>query len=126
MVRCSSESKVEQRRGWGTGFHKSCVALVGLATAALLGGLGGLVLPFRRREQKARFAAQVDKLARSVDGSLSGRLERELHRVADRIVESVAPYSRFVKLEEGRTRAADEKVRGMQGQIKALKQRVLK
>jgi hypothetical protein len=98
----------------------------GLLTAGSLAVFGALVLPMRRRAQQQHFRKQVALLQQQVNEVVKTRLERELHHVNDRILESVTPYSRFVKVEDEKTERMQANVQRFLENIKQLKFRILR
>ena len=97
---------------------------MGVATAGAMAVLGTALLPLHRRRMLSKFDAQLEKLKEELDGALKLRMDREVHRISEKILESVAPFSRFVRLEVEKTSAAQESVRKTQVAVADLKSRI--
>lgn len=94
-------------------------------TAALTFGL--LVLPARRRRAKQDLAQKLAELRDTLVTSLTTQFDREMRRSVQRIEDSIAPYSRFVRAEQekvGRRLESLEELEahliGLENQVKAL------
>jgi small GTP-binding protein len=80
----------------------------GILAASTIAVLGLMVLPRRRRKAKADLSARVLHLRNQLMEALTQQFQREVERSGQRIRESVAPYSRFVRSEHKRLTAARE------------------
>lgn len=94
-------------------------------TAALTFGL--LVLPARRRRAKQDLAQKLADLRDSLVTSLTAQFEREMRRSIQRIEDSIAPYSRFVRAEQEKVSRRLDSLEeleahliGLENQVKAL------
>jgi small GTP-binding protein len=74
----------------------------GILAAGTMAVLGLMVLPARRRKAKADLSARVLDLRSRLMDALTTQFQREAERSGQRIRESVAPYSRFVRAESQR------------------------
>ena len=54
------------------------------------------------------------------------RLERELQHLSDRILESITPYARFVKLEEKKITVGEEAISNAQAKIRTIRTKIIK
>ena len=68
----------------------------------------------------------MDKLQNQLDEVVSQRLERELHQISERILESITPYARFVQVEEQKTSKAEATVKIAQKNIRDLRTQILR
>lgn len=93
----------------------------GMLAAGSLALLGTFVLPVKRRWQRAAFKNQVDKLQAQLDEAVAQRLERELHHISERILESVTPYSRFVQVERSKIAELEVALLATQEQARQLR-----
>ena len=98
----------------------------GVATAGALAVMGTLVVPVHRRRMQSRFNKQIEKLRNELDDALEVRMEREVRKLSEKILESVAPFARFVKVEEEKNASTRETVRRTQSAIAKLKSRILR
>ena len=78
------------------------VDVTGLLAAGTLAVLGFFVLPARKRRARAELAAKTDELRRHLLSTLSDEFDREISRSVERVQESVAPYTGFVRAERQR------------------------
>ena len=95
--------------------------LAGVAAAAL----GLLILPARRRKAKQELSEKLAELRRKLVTGLTDQFEREMRRGAQRIVDTLAPFTRFVRAENDKIAAQREAlveleahVIGLQAQLK--------
>ncbi len=70
-------------------------AITGLGAAAL----GLFVFPSRRRKAKNELGERLEAMRAELIGTLRDHFEREMRRGAQRIGDTVAPFSRFVRAE---------------------------
>ena len=76
--------------------------ITGILAASTLAVVGLFILPARRRKAKSELAKKILKLRTDLMDSLTGALDRESERSAQRIREAVSPYTRFVRGEKER------------------------
>ena len=86
-------------------------------TASSLAILGLVVIPYRRQVQRKEFRRRVGEVRSQMEGVLAVRMERELGKVRERIMECIGPYSRFVSVEE-------EKIQGWGGEVGEIEREV--
>jgi hypothetical protein len=79
-----------------------------------MAALGLFVLPARRRRAKAEMRTKFGKLQDKLVTSLKTQFEREIERSVQKINESIAPYSRFVRGER-------EKLEGVQSELDEIR-----
>ena len=72
----------------------------GLLAASVLGALGMLILPAKRRQARAELQAKISDLRQRLAEALRGEFATARGRSAQRLAESIAPYSRFVRAEQ--------------------------
>jgi len=91
--------------------------ITGLTAAGLLAALGLFVLPHRRRRAKAELKRKIATLRRELMAALSAHFDNEAERGQRRLVETIAPYTRFVRSES-------ERLAGERDQLGDLSERV--
>jgi len=91
--------------------------ITGLTAAGLMAVLGLFVLPHRRRRAKADLKAKISKLRTGLMAALNGHFENEAERGRQRLDETIAPYTRFV-------RAESERLAEQRNRLEALSDRV--
>lgn len=78
------------------------VDVTGLLAAGTLAVLGFFVLPARKRRARAELATKIADLRHHLLTTLEAEFEREIARSVERVQESVAPYTGFVRAERQR------------------------
>ena len=76
--------------------------ITGLTAAGLMAALGLFVLPHRRRRAKAELKEKIATLRRELMAALTTHFDREAERGQQRLAETIAPYTRFVRSESDR------------------------
>ena len=102
----------------------TAVDVTGLVAAGALSVLGLFVLPARRRKARAELAARVASLREKLLSSLTASFESEGDRSLQKVREAIAPYSRFVRTEGDRLRAAESALADLDDGLAALAGRV--
>ena len=91
--------------------------ITGLTAAGLMAALGLFVLPHRRRRAKAELKQKIATLRRELMAALTTHFDREAERGRQRLAETIAPYTRFVRSES-------ERLAGERDQLGNLTERV--
>ncbi len=76
--------------------------VTGIVLASVVGALGFLVIPARRRKAKAEMQGKVSALRERLAVALRTEFERAREQSSARIAQAVDPYSRFVRAEQTR------------------------
>ncbi len=96
--------------------------VTGVLAAGLVAALGLFVIPARRRAAKKDMAERLAALRLRLSTSLTVQFEKELNGSLQRINEATAPYSRFVRAEQGKleqTRNGLTQAQQMQGRLRS-------
>jgi small GTP-binding protein len=96
----------------------------GLATGAILISLGLGILPLRRKRAQQNFDAKMEELQRRLHQALSEQFYKECNNSIQRIRDTLAPYTRFVRAEQEKTIAIREQARQLAEGLRALKGKV--
>jgi small GTP-binding protein len=96
----------------------------GLVTGTVLIGLGLGILPLRRKHAQQNFDAKMEELLRRLHQALSEQFHKELSNSIQRIKDTLAPYTRFVRTEQEKTTAIREQARQLAEGIHALKGKI--
>jgi hypothetical protein len=91
--------------------------LAGIAAAAI----GLLILPTRRRKAKKELGEKLAELRLKLVGSLTEQFDREMRRSAQRIEDTVAPFARFVRAEQGKISAQRDRLDELEAHIIGLR-----
>jgi hypothetical protein len=73
--------------------------VTGIILASAVAAIGFFILPAKRQKGKAEMRKKITAMREQLADSLRAQFEREFKRSGERIRESVAPYSRFVRAE---------------------------
>jgi hypothetical protein len=101
--------------------------VTGLLLASVVAALGLFIIPARRRGAKAEMREKVAAMRAQLTGALGSHFERELDRSTLQIREAIAPYTRFVRAEQGKlleTQADLEAIRASLGRLKVRIQEI--
>ena len=99
-----------------TAFLDSTGVFAGVAAAAL----GLLILPARKRKAKQEFVEKLEELRTKLMGSLTTQFDREMRRSTQRIEDTIAPFTRFVRAEEEKLTAQWDQLRELEAHITGL------
>jgi small GTP-binding protein len=91
--------------------------VTGILLASLVAAVGLFIIPARRRQGKGKLTGRMSTLRAQLSDSLRGQFEKEIRRSVERIQETIAPYTRFVRAER-------EKMGEMGKRLKELKQAI--
>jgi small GTP-binding protein len=98
--------------------------ITGLTAAGLMAALGLFVLPHRRRRAKADFRSKIAALRAELVRALTRHFEGEAAHRRQRLAETIAPYTRFVRSESERLGGELEMLRALGVRVDELKARV--
>ncbi|HXW03733.1 MAG TPA: dynamin family protein [Vicinamibacterales bacterium] len=98
--------------------------VTGLVMASVLAALGFFILPAKRQRTKQEMRRKISEVRERLSSALREQFSREIARSAERIRESIAPYSRFVRAEGDRLRQIEQELREVAGALQALRARI--
>jgi hypothetical protein len=84
------------------------IDVTGILAASIIAALGFFVIPAKRQSAKKDLGERVANLRTQLTSSLTGQFQKELNRSLGRINEATAPYTRFVRAEEGKLKKTEE------------------
>ena len=96
----------------------------GLIMASLVAALGFFVIPAKRRKAQDELRQKIGALRGRLSAALREQFGREIHKSGERIRESVAPYSRFVRAEGEKLNAVDQELKEATAALSALRSRI--
>lgn len=79
------------------GLHLAFLDVTGIIAGVAFATLGALILPARRRKAKAELEEKLASLRQKLVSALTEQFEREMRRSAQRVEDTVSPFSRFVR-----------------------------
>jgi small GTP-binding protein len=113
----------------GLGLGAAVVALISNAfwdATGILAGLtfmavGLLVLPARRRAANKELEEKLSGLRQKLVGSLTDQFNREMRRGTQRVVDTVAPFTRFVRAEKAKYEQQQTTLEELEAHINGLR-----
>ena len=98
--------------------------VTGIVMASVLAAIGFFILPARRRKGKEEMRVKIADVRQRLSDALRGQFSREIEKSGERIRESIAPYSRFIRAEGEKLRAAGQDLDEIAGELAGLKLRI--
>lgn len=102
----------------------SAADITGLLAAGTLAIVGLFVIPYKRKQAKARFTEKMDDLRTRLLHALQTQFAGEADSATTRMKETVAPYTRFVRAERQRIEQAQSSLGALRKQVSGLQARV--
>jgi small GTP-binding protein len=78
--------------------------VTGILLASVVAAIGFFILPAKRKKAKEEMRAKIADVRRRLSEALKTQFAEEARRSGDRIRESIAPYSRFIRAEGDKLR----------------------
>jgi small GTP-binding protein len=94
--------------------------VTGVLVASLMAVLGLLVIPNRRRQAEREMRAKITIMREKLATALKTQFESELERILQRIDNTIAPYTRFVRAERAKLLDSQTEFEELQGSLKHL------
>jgi small GTP-binding protein len=98
--------------------------VTGIILASVLAAIGFFILPARRQKAKEEMRTKIAAVRARLSNALREQLRKEIERSVDRIRESIAPYSRFIRAEGDKLQAVDHELREISASLAALRSRI--
>jgi small GTP-binding protein len=111
-VRSGAGTTIAAGIGMGLGIgmaaliSSAVVDITGVVLASVLAITGLYVIPNRRRQAKAEFAKKIEELRRRLNESLTRQIHAAVEDSTARVNESIAPYRRFVEVQQSQLNEA--------------------
>ena len=96
----------------------------GLVAGTVLIGLGLGILPLRRERAQQNFDAKMEELQRRLHQTLLAQFHKELSNSTQRIKDTLAPYTRFVRAEQEKINTIRKQAGQLAEGIHALKGKI--
>ncbi len=96
----------------------------GIAMASVIAAIGFFILPAKRAKAKEEMRAKVTDVRARLSSALKSQFEKEIKKSGDRIRESIAPYSRFIRAEGDKLKETDEELKEIGSALSVLRARV--
>jgi small GTP-binding protein len=98
--------------------------VTGIILASVMAAIGFFILPARRAKAKDEMRRKITDVRQRLSEALRGQFATEVARSGDRIRESIAPYSRFVRAEGDNLKAVEQELREITAALGALRARL--
>lgn len=98
--------------------------VTGLIMASVMAALGFFILPAKRARGKQEMRRKVAAVRQRLSDALHEQFSREISKSGDRIRESIAPYSRFVRSEGEKLRTTEQELREIGVALASLQARI--
>jgi small GTP-binding protein len=98
--------------------------VTGLIMASVLAALGFFILPAKREKAKEEMRRKIGGVRQRLSDALHAQFAQEIRKSGERIRESIAPYSRFVRAEGEKLRATEEELREIAAELASLRARI--
>ena len=96
----------------------------GILLASLIALLGLFIIPAKKRQAKAQLREKIANLREQLTQSLRTQFEQEMERGMLNIQDAIAPYSRFVRAEQGKLEEVQSKLAETKTGLEGLKVKV--
>ena len=98
--------------------------VTGIVAGVTIMTVGLLILPARRRRAKQELAEKLATLRQDLMQSLTNQFEREMRRSSQRVEDTVAPFSRFVRAERTKIEARQNQLAELEAHILGLQRQL--
>jgi hypothetical protein len=98
--------------------------VTGIILASVLAAIGFFILPAKRQKAKEEMRTKIAAVRARLSNALRDQFSKEIQRSGERIRESIAPYSRFIRSEGEKLRTMEQELREIQTALAALRSRI--
>jgi small GTP-binding protein len=98
--------------------------VTGLIMASVIAALGFFILPAKREKGKQEMRRKIAAVRQRLSDALHEQFAREIGKSGDRIRESIAPYSRFVRAEGEKLSTTEQELREIGAALASLQARI--
>ena len=98
--------------------------VTGIILASVLAAIGFFILPAKRRQAKEEMRTKIAAVRARLSNALRDQLREEIARSVERIRESIAPYSRFIRTEGEKLDAVDQELRDISTALASLRAQI--
>jgi small GTP-binding protein len=100
------------------------IDITGITAALVSGTVGLFILPYRKRKAQEEFRQRTQELKDKLITSMTQQFEVELEQSLDRIRDAIAPYTRFVRMEQDRVGTADTSLAQIEQNLTSIRAQV--
>lgn len=98
--------------------------VTGIIMASVIAALGFFILPAKRERAKEQMRRKIADVRQRLSDALHEQFAKEIQKSGDRIRESIAPYSRFVRAEGEKLQATEQELHAIAGELASLRARI--
>jgi small GTP-binding protein len=98
--------------------------VTGLIMASVLAAVGFFILPAKREKAKEEMRRKIGSVRARLSEALHAQFEQEIRKSGERIRDSIAPYSRFIRAEGEKLRTTEQALREIAAEIASLRARI--
>jgi hypothetical protein len=98
--------------------------VTGIVMASVVAAVGFFILPTKREQGKAEMRRKIADVRQRLSQALHKQFEQEISKSGDRIRESIAPYSRFIRAEGEKLRTTEQELREIGAALAVLRARI--
>ena len=95
--------------------------ITGVLVASLVAVLGLFVIPNRRRQAEREMREKIAAMRERLASALRAQFESELERILQRIHNTIAPYTRFVRAERNKLMESQSELERLQADLYRLR-----
>lgn len=100
--------------------HLVWIDVTGILASVTAAALGIIILPSRRRKAKRELEEKLEDLRQRLMQNLAEQFDREMQRGAQRIEDTIAPFTRFVRAESDKLDAQQSQLIELEAHIVGL------
>lgn len=98
--------------------------ITGFIMASFIAALGFFILPARREKAKEQMRRKIGDVRERLSEALRVQFAQEISKSGDRIRDSIAPYSRFIRAEGEKLRTTEQELREIGAELASLRARI--
>lgn len=98
--------------------------VTGIIMASVIAALGFFILPAKRERAKEQMRRKIADVRQRLSDALHGQFAKEIQKSGDRIRESIAPYSRFVRAEGEKLQATEQELQAIAAELASVRARI--
>jgi small GTP-binding protein len=98
--------------------------VTGVILASVVAAIGFFILPAKRQKAKDEMRAKISDVRTRLSEALRKQFSAEIQRSGERIRESIAPYSRFIRAEGDKLKEVDQELTEIGSALASLRARI--
>lgn len=98
--------------------------VTGVILASVVAAIGFFILPAKRQQAKDEMRRKIAGVRQRLSDALRNQFGQEIQRSGDRIRESIAPYSRFIRAEGEKLQTVEQELREIGSALEGLRVRI--